>query len=261
MGGMDLDPVEAGPPRPLGRLTVSPHRVFDVGLRHLAAARLLGAAFLRRGEGRQPRQLRGRQDAAVCQLQDDPAAVVMDGLRHPGKPGDALVSVDTQLSPQGKPFGPDIGVARDDEPHAACGKLPHETNEFFRASAVGRRKAFPGGGADKPVTDAQGTDACRVKENGITHAPPPVLVAGSPVDKAALNRYGGKGACSRFSPPSFLSHRGTAVKESPETVIACKEATAWTFRASRTKKRTPWGSSRSTARRGKTPCPSPCPRR
>jgi len=170
VGGVDLYPVKARLFGPQRRLAVGPDRVGDIGMHHFAAACLLGAPFPRRGKDGLSRRLGARQDAAVGQLQDDSPAPVMHGLCHPGKPGDAFVAVDAQLPPHCKPLGLHVGVARNDEPHAACGKLPHEPDEFLRAVPVGRRKAFPCGGADKPVGELQGADPRGVKENRFAHA-------------------------------------------------------------------------------------------
>ena len=185
VGGMDLDPVEAGLLCPKGRLAVGLDRVCDVRLRHLATPRLLGAAFKRRGQGRLPRELRAGQKASVGKLQDDPAALAMDGIRHPGKPGDEIVAVNAELAPHRNPLGPDKGMARDDEPHPSFGEPFHEPDELIGAAAVGRSKAFPGGRADETVGQFQGTDLRGLEKDGIAHANPrSVHFVGSPVDKA-----------------------------------------------------------------------------
>jgi len=169
---MDLDPVEAGLPRTKGRLAVCPDRVAYVRLGHLAPPRLLGTARKRWGQGRLPRQLRAGQKAAVGQLQDDPAALAVDGLCHPGKPGDAAVAVDAQLAPHRKPLGPDMGMAGNDEPHTALGELAHEPDEFVGADAIGRCKTLPGCRADHAIGKFKGADFRGLKKNGFTHANP-----------------------------------------------------------------------------------------
>ncbi len=126
VGGMDLDPVKTGVFCPRGGGGKSLDHRADILAVHLPRSRF-GDTF----HDRRPLRLRaGRrqfsQHPRVGQLHHDLAAVFMHDAGHGLQFGDQIVAVNPQLPDSGLALRAYIGMAADNQPHAAPGQGGHQ---------------------------------------------------------------------------------------------------------------------------------------
>jgi hypothetical protein len=123
MGGVDLDPIEAGLLASSGCIGEGLDGGLDLPERHFS--RGLGKerlVYCRRGNGLGNSFFRGIH-TAVVDLRDDPTSQAVNGPSELRQIGDKIVGVDPGHLRMGFPGGVHVHVTGDDQSHPAAGQL------------------------------------------------------------------------------------------------------------------------------------------